>query len=50
MIKISKKLKASSSNSYNILQKDSGFKFTSRGALDVKGKGKIAMYFVDYEE
>ena len=32
---------------YNIVNKLEKFNFTSRGSLDVKGKGKVSMYFVD---
>ncbi len=37
-----------SESTYNILNKYDVFEFTSRGELDAKGKGKIAMYFVEY--
>ena len=37
-------------STYDILQKYDVFEFTSRGDLDAKGKGKIAMYFVEYVE
>jgi adenylate cyclase len=37
-----------SESTYNIIQKYDVFEFTHRGELDAKGKGKIAMYFVDY--
>ncbi|MGK0390270.1 MAG: hypothetical protein ACI94Y_003021 [Maribacter sp.] len=33
---------------YHILQKYDVFEFTYRGSIDAKGKGKIAMYFVEY--
>ncbi len=36
-----------SESTYQNLQKHSGFKFTPRGDLDAKGKGKIAMYFIE---
>jgi adenylate cyclase len=37
-----------SESTYHILQKYDVFKFTYRGSIDAKGKGKIAMYFVEY--
>lgn len=36
-----------SESTYNSLQQYDIFKFTSRGVLEAKGKGKIAMYFVE---
>ena len=35
-------------STYNLLQQYDVFEFTSRGELETKGKGKIAMYFVEY--
>ncbi|MEM8908166.1 MAG: adenylate/guanylate cyclase domain-containing protein [Bacteroidota bacterium] len=37
-----------SESTYNLLKQYDVFEFTPRGALEAKGKGKIAMYFVEY--
>lgn len=37
-----------SESTYNSLKKYDVFEFTYRGEIDVKGKGKMAMYFIDY--
>jgi len=39
-----------SESTYDQLKKFDVFNFTSRGSLNAKGKGKIAMYFVEYIE
>lgn len=39
-----------SESTYNSLQKYDVFKFTHRGSIDAKGKGEIAMYFVEYAD
>ncbi|MFY0644747.1 MAG: adenylate/guanylate cyclase domain-containing protein [Bacteroidia bacterium] len=37
-----------SQSSYEQIKNDPEFKFESRGKIEAKGKGEIAMYFVDY--
>ena len=36
-----------SQSTYELLKDDPGFAFTSRGKIEAKGKGEIAMYFVE---
>lgn len=37
-----------SESTYNYLKNQDVFEFTSRGTMEVKGKGKVAMYYVNY--
>ena len=37
-----------SESTYQILKGFDVFKFTPRGEIEAKGKGKVQMYFVDY--
>ena len=39
-----------SESTYDILKEHEVFRFTERGALSAKGKGKVKMYFVEYAD
>jgi len=36
-----------SESTYQLLKDEEVYDFSSRGKIDVKGKGELAMYFVD---
>ena len=37
-----------SKSTYQVVKEYDFFKFTTRGEIEAKGKGKVQMYFVDY--